>query len=304
MNDIEKLAKELFSKGINVNQYLRDNHPELGEDAIISLSYDTQAGSYSKEMAEKNEIYKVYGNAIVEKLSPYFKTSDSILDAGCGELTGSYQLIDAARHLKYVGIDGSFSRLLAGKKFLTDQGVSSFADLDLVASSLINIPLSNSSIDIVFTSHAIEPNSLNSSRIIKELARVSKRYIALFEPCYEDASLEMKAHMDKHNYARGIRHCCEMNGLELIDIDKNLPSIEPILNKTTFMLFTKSESYPSTSRAGYKYVTPDCYRYELEELESSTLFCRETDTMYPSLHGIRLVNLNNAVQLADCSSLV
>ena len=304
MNDIEKLAEELFSKGINVNQYLRDNHPELGEDAIIRLSYDTQAGSYSKEMVEKNEMYQAYGNAIVQRLSPYFKTINSILDAGCGELTGSYQLIEAARDLRYVGIDGSFSRLLAGKKFLSNQGVCTPPDLDLLASSLTYIPLSSSSIDLVFTSHAIEPNSLNSARIIQELARVSNRYIALFEPCYEDATEEMKAHMDKHNYARGIRECCEKNGLELIDIDNDLPCIEPLLNKTTFMLYSKPGSRASARSSVHKYITPDNYRYQLEELETATLMCRETDTMYPSLHGIRLLNSNNAMKLSGCSALV
>lgn len=304
MDEFQRLAEQLFSKGINVNQYLREHHPELGEDAIIRLSYDTQAGSYSKELAEKNDIYSEYGNAIVERLSPFFNESDSILDAGCGELTGSYQLIDAASDLKYVGIDGSFSRLLAGKKFLRNQGIPPTAHLDLVASSLTNIPLSSSSIDIVFTSHAIEPNSLNSTTIIEELARVSKHYVALFEPCYEEATDEMKAHMDKHNYARGIRKCCEANGLELIDIDQNLPCIEPILNKTTFMLFKKSQTGLSNSLDSYKYISPDSNRYELDELESSTLICRKNDTMYPSLHGVRLINQNNAIKISGCSSLV
>ena len=304
MDDFQKLAEQLFSRGINVNQYLREHHPELGEDAIIRLSYDTQAGSYSKELSEKNKVYFEYGNAIVERLSPCFNKSHSILDAGCGELTGSYQLIDAASDLKYVGIDGSFSRLLAGKKFLRNQGISSTSHLDLVASSLTNIPLGSSSIDIVFTSHAIEPNSLNSSTIIAELARVSNHYVALFEPCYEDATDEMKAHMDKHNYARGIRKCCEANGLELVDIDRNFPCIEPILNKTTFMLFKKGQSDSSNSLGSYQFITPDTNRYELDELESSTLLCRENDTMYPSLNGVRLINQNNAIKISGCSSLV
>ena len=302
--DIQKIVEELYSKGINVNQYLRQNFPELGEDAIIRLSYDSQAGSYAEEMSQKTELYKSYGNAIVERLLPFIKKNDSILDAGCGELTGSYQLIEAVRDIKYHGIDGSFPRLLAGKKFLSERGIHRGALLELVATSLTSIPLSSSSIDIVFTSHAIEPNSLNKNKIIQELARVSKRYVALFEPCYEDASPEMKAHMDKHNYARGIQACCEKEGLALIHRDDNIPCIEPILNKTTFFMFEKSNLAQMTPFTGSKYVSPDENRYELEELETATLICRTTDTMYPSVNGVRLINPNNAVCVSGCSSLV
>ena len=80
--DIQKIVEDLYSRGVNVNQYLRRNYPDLGEDAIIRLSYDTQAGSYTEEMSQKTELYKTYGNAIVERLSPYIKKNDLILDAG------------------------------------------------------------------------------------------------------------------------------------------------------------------------------------------------------------------------------
>ena len=62
-----KIVEDLYSRW-NVNQYLRRNYPDLGEDAIIRLSYDTQAGSYTEEMSQKTELYKTYGNAIVERL--------------------------------------------------------------------------------------------------------------------------------------------------------------------------------------------------------------------------------------------
>ena len=95
MSDIKKLVADLYSRGVNINQYLRRNHPELGEDAIIRLSYDTQAGSYAEELSQQKDAYHNYGKAIVDRLMPYLKDTNSILDAGCGELTGSYQLIRA-----------------------------------------------------------------------------------------------------------------------------------------------------------------------------------------------------------------
>ena len=110
--------------------------------------------------------------------------------------------------------------------------------------------------------------------------------------------------MDKHNYVRGIQDCCEQHGLDLIYRDDDLPCIEPILNKTTFFMFEKVNSDRMSSFAGTKYVSPDENRYELEELETATLICPITDTMYPSVNGIRLINPNYAFKISGCSSLV
>ena len=41
------ILKKLFSKKININQYLRKK-TELSEKDIIKLSYDVQSGSYVK----------------------------------------------------------------------------------------------------------------------------------------------------------------------------------------------------------------------------------------------------------------
>ena len=44
---------------------------------------------------------------------------------------------------------------------------------------------------------------------------------------------------------------------------------------------------------------PDENRYELEELETATLICPITDTMYPSVNGIRLINPNMHLKSPD-----
>ena len=302
MFELERLVKELYSKGINVNQYLRKNHPELGEDTIIRLSYDIQAGSYAKEMSEMQELYDNYASTIADKLIPYIKEGDFILDAGCGEFTASHKLIEALPFTTYLGLDGSLSRLLAAKQFLNHQVTIPNIHLDLLATSLTAIPLRSSSVDLVFTSHAIEPNSTNSSLIIQEIARVSKKYVALFEPCYEDATDEMKSHMDKHNYARGIQESCERNGLKLLFKDDTIPSVGPIYNKTTFFMYEKSSMNLIPSDFGF--ITPDKSRHHLVPLDSSTLVCRETEVLYPSFHGVRAINPQHSLYLPGSSLLI
>ena len=84
--DIEKL-KKLYSKNININQYLRKK-TNLNEDQIVKLSYDMQTGSYIKNYNYKKSS-KVLKNLIQEINSTKFET---LLDFGSGELTNFYAL--------------------------------------------------------------------------------------------------------------------------------------------------------------------------------------------------------------------
>ena len=111
------ILKKLFSKKININQYLRKK-TELSEKDIIKLSYDVQSGSYVKSY-NYNYIKskKILSPIIKEINSTSFK---SLMDFGCGELTNFYTLMNniKTKNKVFIGYDLSFSRILVGKKFL------------------------------------------------------------------------------------------------------------------------------------------------------------------------------------------
>ena len=46
------------------------------------------------------------------------------------------------------------------------------------------IGLKSNSVDIIYTNHSLEPNGGREEVILKELLRVTNKYLILFEPIY------------------------------------------------------------------------------------------------------------------------
>ena len=205
--DIEKL-KKLYSKNININQYLRKK-TNLNEDQIVKLSYDMQTGSYIKNYNYKKSS-KVLKNLIQEINSTKFET---LLDFGSGELTNFYALTKNIKNKNkkfFFACDFSFSRVYAGVNFLKKKKVS-FKNKIFFVNDSYNLPLPDSSIDIVTTCHSVEPNKKYATTIIKELFRITKKKLILFEPDtnlvkkkdYQNRNL-IKKRFEKHNYVKNI----------------------------------------------------------------------------------------------------
>src|SRR5437763_14892597 len=92
------------------------------------------------------------------------------------------------------------------------------ADLRVMRAELSSIPLPSSSVDVVTTSHALEPNGGREREIIAELVRIARRKLVLFEPCYEMASPEAKARMESLGYIRGLTKLADrVTSLEIVD---------------------------------------------------------------------------------------
>jgi histidinol-phosphate/aromatic aminotransferase/cobyric acid decarboxylase-like protein len=96
---------------------------------------------------------------------------------------------------------------------------------------LAAIPLSDNSVDVVTTNHAIEPNGGREVEILFELLRIAKRKIVLFEPCYEIATDEGKARMRQHGYVRDLRGHLEELGAKVESLTP-LKTVHNPLNPT------------------------------------------------------------------------
>ena len=200
-NNISELRK-LFAEGKNLMESLRKGDGGNSQDTIM-LSYDLQAGSYTEQVNNSETVrankffYGKFMSNVLQGLNPY-----NILDAGTGEATSLFFLLnDFKPRGEVYAFDISLSRLLFAKIFLSSGRHEHVA---LFTGSLDNIPLETSSIDIVITNHALEPNGGREEILIKELMRVAGRYIVLVEPSWELGSASTRAHISEHRYVIGL----------------------------------------------------------------------------------------------------
>lgn len=225
MNPRINELRHAFDKGLNITEFLMNQYPDESRAEIIEISYDIQSGSYSQWAFENPETLKRYVSEIHELSAPYLAQHDVILDCGAGELT---TLSGLSAHLpkksQLLACDISLSRLRVGRRFAermmrTDQA----KNLELFVADMAKLPLGDSSVDVVFTSHALEPNHGREQELVKELLRVAKRYLILFEPSWENADEAARARMEHHGYVRELPRHIEAAGGRLV-------STEPLPN--------------------------------------------------------------------------
>ena len=70
--------------------------------------------------------------------------------------------------------------------------------------NMFHIPFADNSIDIVYTSHSMEPNGGREKEAMAELYRVAGKYLVLLEPSYELATDDGKQRMDRLGYVKGM----------------------------------------------------------------------------------------------------
>jgi SAM-dependent methyltransferase len=215
--EITKL-KELYSKNINLIEYMNQDRrfSDLTLQDKIHLSYDLQSGSYSSLYASIEDIKKKSGVKIAQVLSQLeIKT---VLDAGTGEGTSLADIILAlgsSSSISFSAFDISLSRLLYAQSFFKSKKVFPLVK-KIFVSNLTQISLANSSVDLIMTFHALEPNGGYENQIVEELRRVTRKYLLLIEPSWEFACSQQKERMKQHGYVKDIPQVLKENGFKLI----------------------------------------------------------------------------------------
>ena len=224
--DLSKI-KKLYNSGVNITQYLSKKY-DISKS--IEISYDLQSGTYSKGCLN-NKKMKAYVSEISNILNVYIKDNDNILDCGTGEMTTITHIANLifTPKNKVFCFDISLSRMLWGgdynHHFIKDSLSNIFNPF---VGELDNIPILNKSVDITWTSHAIEPNHTREESILKEIFRVTKRRVILFEPSYENNTKLGKNRMEKLGYVRNLpNHIVNMGG-EIEKIIKIKNTMNPI----------------------------------------------------------------------------
>jgi SAM-dependent methyltransferase len=282
--------KELYQQGLNISSLLRGKKGlKYNSEMIIEISYDLQAGSYiasleDDDTAAKNEDYTAQLADILQALCD----PTSILEAGVGEattLSGVLKHMEASNLSSY-GFDLSWSRVAAAREWLKKQNLS---NITLCTGSLLNIPFADNSIDIVYTSHSIEPNGGKEKPILKELYRITKRFLVLLEPGYELADLQSRKRMEAHGYCKNLKGISDRLGFKIIEHKLFPLNFNPV-NPTALTIIEKNNqsAHPTHVLACPKYKTP------LEPI-GEALYSPAALSVYPIIGGIPCLRIGNGI---------
>lgn len=289
-----KKCKELYDKGENISIYLRNKYNlKHNSKQSIEISYELQAGSYIDEYKKYKILYDKYSQEIASHLNKTMHDSCTILDVGCGEITVLTNILNYIKfkNIKLYAFDISLSRIVLGTNFF-NKNIKSNIKNNFFVGEMTKIPLPTKSIDYVISSHALEPNGGDEKKIVKELLRICKKKLILFEPCYEKTKeIGIKKRIKKLGYIKNLEKVFEKQGgiIESVfplqnPIDKNNPTycymVEPSKQKdfkTKKITFTD----PGTDYKLYK--RKNYYQSEMSGL------------IYPLIDNIPLLNMNNSI---------
>lgn len=285
-----KDLRAAFARKENICHILRAYGDSDGnEQSSILVSYDLQAGSYVAALADSDRRRALgeYTDAVAAVLAPY--RPRSILEAGVGEAT-TFREVLARLPLPQIpafGCDISWSRVHVGRRHLEAGRI----DASLFVGELEALPLPDNSADIVYTSHAVEPNHGREAVILAELYRVAARYLVLFEPGFEFASPKARAWMESHGYCRGLGQVAERAGWKIIEHRLLGDSTNPL--NPTGVLVVEKRSGDGRSAPPAAYACPSC-RGPLAAGDAAH-FCAAEGLAYPTLRGIPCLARHNAI---------
>ena len=302
-------VKDIYDNNGNIMEYFRNMEKrDYNTTEDILISYDFQAGTYSEDYWNKKNYYEKTREELSQIINHYIQklefsskqkkndepdtihTGYKILEAGIGEGT-TFGLIMKRLKLQpeySYGFDISWSRIKECHRFLREIEEAEYKKC-LFVGDMMSIPLKDCSIDIVYTAHALEPNSGRERELLKELYRVAGQYVILFEPSYELADAEQKKHMEHHGYIRGLLAEAESLGYQVVE-HRILDFARHEINPSSVMVI-----YKGAETVRYDDVLCDpVSKGELVHGKSS-YFSKDCLVAYPIIEDIPCLNITNAV---------
>ena len=290
-NHFLKELSDTYARGENMTKYfLKKRIDEKYKELLINISYDLQAGEYTKfENISPNILYDSY---LIKLLGPLFKESSSLLHLGVGEATTlSLLLKNFEKNFDYVlGLDISWSRLSFARK-----NIKKFnCENKLFVASMSKIPLQDNSVDIVFTHHSIEPNGGAELELMMEGFRVCRKVLVLVEPFYEVANESQQNRMSSLGYARDLEKIAT-EICEDVEVERLLYSKNPE-NPSGLFILRKSPLEESVSTLGDPKIKWRCpiSGHALTDF-GSYFFNQQNGLAYPVLDGIPVLSANNVI---------
>jgi len=285
-----KIIKDIYERGGNIIQHLKNSEDLINNTyEIIMISYDFQSGSYIKNVKENPEFNEKYTLAVSKIFNKTGLKFNSILEVGVGEATTLANLIPKLQNIpkKIYGFDLAWSRVRYALEYMKKKNIlNSF----LFTGDLFSIPLADDSIDIVYTSHSIEPNGGREKEALLELMRITKKYLILLEPAYEFASEEVQKRMEKHGYIKNLYSTAISLGLKVIE-HRLFDIYSNPLNPTGLMIIEKN---PENNKDVHNPLICPITKTPLELIKNS-FFTKEGLLAYPIVDEVPCLLKDNAI---------
>jgi len=275
-----------YLRGENITEFLRGSSATNSE-AIIEVAYDLQAGSYRKDMSNptvlnKKEAYcRELANRILSLTTP-----STVLEAGVGEATTLSFTLANLPETQGFGFDISWSRIAVAKEWLDENRIGDRCDL--CTASLFSIPLPDNSVDVVYTSHSIEPNGGQEEAAVEELYRVASNYLILLEPAYDLADHKAQERMRQHGYCIDLQPAIQKLGYP-VEYHGLFPHCMSPLNPTGITIIKKPAAFQNQPA----FCCPTT-KQELIEIEGA-LLSPSNLVAYPILAGIPCLREENGI---------
>lgn len=278
-----------YAHGENAMEYARSLQGGENSSVATLIAYDLQAGTYIDYARENPEHRVKWCAQLTAILDTYVGEGCSVLEVGCGEAT---TLSGVVTHLKNtpgetLGFDISWSRCAHGLSWLQDNKV----DASLFVADLFEIPLEDNSVDVVYTSHSLEPNGGREEPAIKELMRIARKAVVLIEPIYELADEQGKARMSEHGYVRGLKATAEKLGAKVVDYRLLDYTGNPLNPSGVVLIENKGEQASATTALRWR-----CpLTHTRLTADRAGYYSTKTGVVYPVLAGIPLLQASNAI---------
>jgi hypothetical protein len=316
LRDLVLGMRTAYARGENAMEYARGKLLENGvaeaefQNHLYAtlIAYDLQSGSYVKNARENPRHKKKWCQQVAGLIEPFLPNNGLLLEVGVGEATTLAGVLDELEktNISALGFDISWSRIQVANQWLEEAKQRA----QLFVGDLTNIPLADSSVDVLYSSHSLEPNGGLEEVAVAECLRVARRGVVLVEPLYELAPEPAQERMRAHGYVRGLRSVAENLGATVHDY-RLLDYTGNPLNPSGVLAISKpadtgeERGRPQADTEHDQTAAPQ-WRCPLtgEELEpnADAYFAAAVGIAYPVLRGIPLLRPEHAIVASGFAS--